>query len=150
MHLKWRKNWKSAGRLLSLILHSCARRGIIFSRRRADIFLEKQEPDGYTGIILCQHGSEAIREEFYRIVDNGGVVLDVSIDHPIYGLLSASLNIRSRYDANLFLEQLGASTAKPLSALTEGFHTHRIRTEHAEDFARIEASLRELGILVDA
>ncbi|MBC8533562.1 transcription repressor NadR [Yeguia hominis] len=112
--------------------------------------LEKQEPDGYTGIILCQHGSEAIREEFYRIVDNGGVVLDVSIDHPIYGLLSASLNIRSRYDANLFLEQLGASTAKPLSALTEGFHTHRIRTEHAEDFARIEASLRELGILVDA
>ena len=100
-----------------------------------------------TGIILCRHGKDEIRDEFYRVVDNGGTVLDVSIDHPIYGLLSASLNIRSRYDANLFLEQISASTTKPLSALTEGFHTHRIQTESAEDFRRIENSLRELGIL---
>lgn len=109
--------------------------------------LETREPSGYTGIILCRHGKDEIRDEFYRVVDNGGTVLDVSIDHPIYGLLSASLNIRSRYDANLFLEQISASTTKPLSALTEGFHTHRIQTESAEDFRRIENSLRELGIL---
>lgn len=111
--------------------------------------LEKQEPFGYTGIVLCQHGKEEIREEFYRVVDNGGSILDVSIDHPIYGLLSASLNIRSRYDANLFLEQITDCSAKPLSALTEGFHTHRIRTENAADFQRIAASLRELGILAE-
>lgn len=111
--------------------------------------LERIEDSGYTDIIVCNHGKEDIRDEFYHIVDNGGIVLDVSIDHPIYGLLSAALNIRSRFDANLFIEQISHASARPLSALTEGFHTHRIRCENREDFLRIHNELHALGILVD-
>ena len=111
--------------------------------------LERAEASGYSDIIVCNHGKEKIRDEFYHIVDNGGVVLDVSIDHPIYGLLSASLNIRSRFDANLFIEQISQASAKPLSALTEGLHTHRIRCENREDFLRIQQELRALEILVE-
>lgn len=108
--------------------------------------LENTEPVGYVGTILCHHGKEGIREEFYKIVDLGGVVLDVSIDHPIYGLISAEMNIRSRYDADSFIEKVERDSALPLSALTEGFHTHKIRTESADDFERIRKALIELNI----
>ena len=111
--------------------------------------LERLVPAGYTDMLVCNHGKEEIGSEFYHIVDNGGVVLDVSIDHPIYGLLSATLNIRSRYDADLFIEQISRAAAKPLSALTGGLHTHRIRCENEAAFRRICSDLRALGILVE-
>ena len=109
--------------------------------------LECTQSNGYVGTILCRHGKEAIRDEFYQIVDYGGEVLDVSIDHPIYGLISAALHIRSRYDADSFIQVIEKETALPLSALTEGFHTHKIRTESVEDFERIKKALNEKNIL---
>ena len=112
--------------------------------------LESIEHSGYINTIVCRHGREEIEPEFYSIVDNGGVVIDVSVDHPIYGLISASMNIRSRYDVKLFLEQIDQSDAKPLSSLTEGVHTHTIRCQNKEDFERICEELRALGILIEA
>lgn len=110
--------------------------------------LEQIEYSGYVDTIVCCHNMERAQEEFYCIVDNGGEILDVSIDHSIYGLLSATLKIRSRYDANLYLRQVESSDAKPLSALTEGLHTHRIHCANQEDFLRIKEELRKLHILV--
>ena len=112
--------------------------------------LEPIEHIGYQNTIVCRHGPEDIEAEFCCIVDNGGVVVDVSIDHPIYGLISAAMNIRSRYDVKLYLEQTKKSDAKPLSSLTEGIHTHTIRCENQEDYQRICKELRELNILIES
>lgn len=112
-------------------------------------YVLENDEHGYVNAVVCKHGKEQIQEEFYAVVDNGGAIEDVSIDHPIYGLISASLNIRSRFDANVFIEQIANAGAKPLSELTEGLHTHRICTRNEEDFKRIYISLKDLGILIE-
>ena len=42
--------------------------------------------EGYTGILACAHSTvEQMRQELYTVVDNGGVVVDVSVDNALYG-----------------------------------------------------------------
>lgn len=118
----------------------------IFSTPRGYL-LNRGQQWGYVGTLHSKHGPEAIQDEFYTIVDLGGAVLDVSIEHPIYGHISADMHIRSRYDADMYLEKVAESDSKPLSALTEGFHIHRIGVQNREDFERIQAKLKEKGIL---
>ena len=105
---------------------------------------------GYTGTVACRHDEEGVREEFYIIVDNGGAVIDISVEHPIYGQLTARLDIRSRYDADLFLDRCREAKATLLSSLTDGLHLHRVGVQRREDFLRIRAALQEAGILADA
>ena len=47
--------------------------------------------------IAVQHSKDDVNNEFYAIVDNGGKVLDLIIEHPIYGKISVEINITSRY-----------------------------------------------------
>ena len=97
--------------------------------------------------MACRHDGEGVRKEFYIIVDNGGSVIDISVEHPIYGQLTARLDIRSRYDADLFIERCREEKAALLSSLTDGLHLHRIGVQRREDFLRIRAQLKEAGIL---
>lgn len=47
--------------------------------------------EGYTGILACAHSTvEQMRQELYTVVDNGGVVVDVSVDNALYGELRAT------------------------------------------------------------
>ncbi|MDD2216161.1 MAG: transcription repressor NadR, partial [Eubacteriales bacterium] len=47
-------------------------------------------------IFKIYHSDEEIRDELYTIVDAGGRVLDVFINHEIYGQLKAELLVYSR------------------------------------------------------
>ena len=102
---------------------------------------------GYVGVASCHHGPEGVEKEFYLIVDNGGAVIDITVEHPIYGQLSARLDIRSRFDADLFLHRCREEQAVLLSALTGGFHLHRVGVAAREDYLRIEKALAQAGIL---
>lgn len=102
---------------------------------------------GYCGTVACRHDEAGVRKEFYIVVDNGGTVIDISVEHPIYGQITAQLDIRSRYDADLFIERCHEEKAALLSSLTDGLHLHRIGTARREDFLRIRAALEEAGIL---
>ena len=57
---------------------------------------------------MC-HTTEQTREELNTIVDLGGEVLDVMVNHRIYGKVSAPLNIRSRRDVEAFKRDIGLS-----------------------------------------
>ncbi|MBO7667921.1 MAG: transcription repressor NadR [Firmicutes bacterium] len=109
--------------------------------------LDDRSDWGYSGTVACRHDGEGVRREFYIIVDNGGSVIDISVEHPIYGQLTARLDIRSRYDADLFIERCREEKAALLSSLTDGLHLHRIGVQRREDFLRIRAQLKEAGIL---
>lgn len=102
---------------------------------------------GYTGAVACRHDGEGVKKEFYIIVDNGGAVIDISVEHPIYGQLTARLDIRSRYDADLFIARCREEKAVLLSSLTDGLHLHRIGVQRREDFLRIRAALKDAGLL---
>ncbi len=100
--------------------------------------------------IVVKHEKKDVCEEFYAIVDNGGRVLDVIVEHSIYGKISVELNISSRYDADEFVNKINATNANPLSLLTEGLHIHTVAVKDEQAFSRIKEKLSDLGILIES
>ena len=110
-------------------------------------YVLKQEQNLQTRTIACRHDDEHLLQELYIAVDNGCAVLDVTVEHPIYGQISGQLQVFSRYDADQFYHKLTTTNAPPLCALTGGVHLHTIQFQHEEDFERVVSRLREEGIL---
>ena len=111
--------------------------------------LEKHTPVENLRSIVCRHRSDQVLDEFHTVVDNGGSVASVVVEHPIYGQLSADLNICSRYDAHEFVQRQRETNASQLSDLTGGLHIHMIRVPDEEAYRRIIRGLKELDILVE-
>ncbi len=99
--------------------------------------------------VICRHSINRVSDEFNAIVDNGGTVVDVMVEHPIYGQISADLHIASRYDAEQFMQKVRESGASQLCDLTGGLHIHMLRVPDSETYARIVAALSSLGILAE-
>lgn len=117
-------------------------RGYILNKNAA----EGADPtDAY--VIACRHDKSMLETELYTIIDNGGRFQNVSIDHPIYGTIAQPLDIRSRYDADQFVNQVAVSGASLLCDLTEDVHLHSIRCPDPEAYRRILVALKEKGIL---
>ena len=102
---------------------------------------------GYRQKIVCQHDASQLREELETIVSLGGSLLDVEIDHPIYGLLKAPLSITSQEDIDSFLSQLETYQGQLLCELTSGIHTHTIACPSQKDFETIQSVLQQKKIL---
>ena len=100
--------------------------------------------------IAVKHSASELTEELYAVVDFGGRVLDVIVEHSIYGKISADLNLSSRYDVDVFVKKVCDTGANPLSILTEGFHLHTLEVRDEETFVRIKERLSELGILLSS
>lgn len=117
-------------------------RGYLMEGRRDAAILVKT--------IACKHHTgDAMARELYTIVDNGGEVLDVIVEHPVYGEISGPLKLRSRYDVQEFLKKLERYSAQPLAALTDGIHLHTISCGNEEIFERISKALAEQEILLE-
>lgn len=99
--------------------------------------------------VVCKHSEEQTAEEFYAVVDNGGVVVNVIVEHPLYGELSADLNIASRYDANEFIKREKKVGAIQLCNLTDGLHVHMLRVPDEAALERIKSELSALGVLAE-
>ncbi|MXQ72848.1 HTH domain-containing protein [Clostridiaceae bacterium DONG20-135] len=99
--------------------------------------------------IACVHQPKDTRDELYAIVDAGGTVLDVIVEHPVYGQLCGQLNLHSRNDVDDFMKQIEANHIQLLSSLTEGIHLHRITCEHESVRKTILAALQSKGYLYD-
>ena len=78
-----------------------------------------------------------------------GEVLDVMVNHRIYGKVSAPLNIRSRRDVEAFVENIRTGRSTPLLNVTSGYHFHHVAADQEEILDEIEAALREKGFLAD-
>ncbi len=116
-------------------------RGYLLSQHRAEGVRQT--------IAACHDNDQQMAQELYLIVDNGCSVLDVTVDHPVYGQLSGQLHISSRYDADQFLQTLRRHEAEPLSRLTGGVHLHTILGRDAQSVERVLAALRQAGILYE-
>ncbi|MCD7950650.1 MAG: transcription repressor NadR [Erysipelotrichaceae bacterium] len=101
-----------------------------------------------TYTIAVKHTSEQMGDEMYTIVDLGGYIIDVIVEHPVYGQLIGDLHISSRYDVDQFLEKVKKNDASPLSKLTHGIHLHTLQCSSDEIYHRIEKALDEKGYLL--
>lgn len=112
------------------------------------------EPGGGMGeskkTVCVRHTTEQVLDEFYTIVDLGGKILDVVVEHELYGQIAVDLIIASRQDAEEFYQRMRSNRAKPLKELTEDVHYHTIVAKDDASIERIERALEKKGYLMKA
>ena len=123
--------------------------GVKIISERLGYTVPKVISDDIYKTIICKHSKEETLEEFYAIVDNGGKVVSVTVEHSLYGQISADLNITSRFEAQEFAKKSAETDVSLLCDLTDGLHIHTITVKDEEAYERIVASLSSLGILTN-
>ena len=83
------------------------------------------------------------------MVDNGCTVINVTVEHPIYGQLTGQLQLSSRYDVSQFMEKLRKGEVAPLCQLTGGVHLHALSCPDEACFERTKAALSDAGLLYE-
>ena len=88
-----------------------------------------------------KHSMEQARDELNRIVDLGGKVLDIMVEHDVYGEIRADLMIARRKDVDSFCTQLESSKSGPLNSIGCGVHYHTVEAENEEILEEIGKAL---------
>ena len=109
-------------------------------------YLLRREREGLLRQTACRHRAQDMERELNIMVDNGCTVLDVIVEHPVYGQLTGALQLSSRYDVQQFIRRSNA--AQPLSLLSEGVHLHTLSCPGEDAFARVTEELDRAGFLL--
>lgn len=109
--------------------------------------IEQDESNIFT--VACRHDEENMAKELYAVVDNGGTVMDVTVEHPVYGEISGELRISTRYDVDMFIEKIKSNQAQPLMRLTGGIHLHKIKCNDESTKKRILKALKNVNIIFE-
>ena len=107
------------------------------------------EPSVPTRLVKVRHTQDEMADELTSIVDMGGAVLNVIVNHRVYGKITADLDIRNRRDVERYLEAIESGKSFPLLTVTSGYHFHRIAADDEETLDDIEEMLRAKGYLVE-
>ena len=113
-------------------------KNILSTNRGYILYNPKNPPSGAKRILPVFHTSDRIREE----------VLDVVVEHEVYGQITADLFLKNRGDVDDFMEKLLKNNSNPLNILTNGEHYHTIEAESEEILDMIEEKLSQRGFLV--
>ena len=104
------------------------------------------ESSGLVRTVATVHtGIEELEKELLIMVDNGCTVMDVVVEHPLYGEITGQLSLASRYDVQQFVDKV--KEASTLSSLTGGVHLHNLRCPSEEAYRRVCDELNAVGIL---
>ena len=98
-------------------------------------------------IFAVNHTDAQMQEELYLMVDCGGYVCDVTVEHEIYGQLSADLILKNRRDVDEFIRKIGETADLPLKVLTGNSHLHTVEADSEKILDEIETRLAEKGFL---
>lgn len=110
-------------------------------------YLLHRGEEGITRTIAVCHTAEQTERELNICVDNGCTVVDVIVEHPLYGQLAGKLHLASRYDVEQFLTK--SRQSNPLSMLTDGIHLHTLLCPDEGAYTRVCERLRREGILLE-
>ena len=110
--------------------------------------LQREAAPKKTWKLASCHDEAGMERELQICVDNGCRVLDVIVEHPIYGQLTGELQISSRYDIEQFIEHVRQNQAHALSELTNGIHLHTLECPNEEAYRRVCRELEKEGILL--
>lgn len=102
----------------------------------------------HVAVYACRHGRAELAQELEIIIDNGGKVVDVVVEHPVYGEIRSTLMLASRRQLSEFLQKITDSGAEPLSIVTGGVHLHTVSASSQDVLNRIRDELKVKGILI--
>lgn len=112
--------------------------------------LTEKEKKGLIRRVACVHDRSRMEDELNICVDYGCEVLDVIVEHPVYGQLTGELHLQSRYDVAQFIQKIQQEGAHSLSELTDGAHLHTLRCPSQELFEKTCGALKKAGYLLEA
>lgn len=107
-----------------------------------------RQPSCCSRVFKVCHTDDEISDELNCIVDLGGIVKDVFVNHKAYGKVSAPLNIASRRDVDLFMQSILSGKSTPLKNVTSNYHYHTVEADNEDILDEIETSLKKLGFIV--
>jgi len=103
----------------------------------------------HRAVVAVCHTPEQTEDELLALVDVGVEIVDVIVEHPIYGEQRGMLHISSREDVRQFIQQMTVTGARLLSELTDGLHLHTLEAHRPEQLDRAREVLGERGYLVE-
>ena len=101
-------------------------------------------------IFKVKHTDDQVEDELYTIVDLGGRVRNVMVNHRVYGHIEAELNISSRRQVENFMEDIRSGKSSPLKNITSDYHYHKVEAESEEILDMIQDMLKRRGFLIEA
>ena len=122
---------------------------IISTNRGYLLYEEPVSKSWHRRVVKVRHGKEDIQRELDCIVDAGGWVVNVIVEHEIYGRLTGELVIHNRADVRAFIRKVEEYRTRPLTDLTEGVHFHTIEAEQEETLNAVEHAWKEAGFLMN-
>lgn len=99
-------------------------------------------------VLAAQHDMAGMAAELNTIVSMGGKVIDVVVEHPLYGEIKGMMMLSNLQEVAEFLAQYQRSGARLLSSLTKGVHLHTIEADTEEELEGIVDALKNLGFLL--
>ena len=117
-------------------------RGYLYRRRDSCDSLPKR-------VFFVRHSTRQVLDEFMAVLELGGMILDVVVEHELYGQIRVDLLIESEQDAREFYEKLMLSKDNPLKALTDDCHYHTVAAPSERLLDLIEQELRHKGFLCE-
>ena len=98
-------------------------------------------------VFFVRHSTEQVLDEFMTVIDLGGRILDVAVEHELYGSIRVDLLIENVQDALDFVERLAACRDTPLKVLTDDCHFHTVAAPSEKLLDLIEQEFRAKGYL---
>jgi len=121
----------------------------VLSTNKGYLLFSPQEEKGKKAVIRVKHNFEETFDELRTIVEMGGKVRDVTVDHDIYGQITVDLIINDTHDVDEFIATMKKSKSKPLKVLTDDVHYHTIYAPSDKVIDIIKDELRMKGYLAE-
>lgn len=99
-------------------------------------------------IAVC-HNVKDTREELLTFIECGCKVIDVIVEHPLYGELHGLLMLSNSQDVDNFIKAVKKHKANLLSQLTDGVHLHTVEAINFDCINKAERLLKEKGMLLE-
>jgi len=120
---------------------------IVATPRGYTYWTDPRKP-GVLKIVAVKHDFSQTKKELLAMVKCGVEVIDVIVEHPVYGQLTGQLSICTPEDVESFMQTIEQTQAGLLSSLTDGVHLHTVRASHFEQLSELEKRLGEEGFLI--
>lgn len=120
----------------------------ILSTNKGYILFEQHNAQCFR-VFPVNHTTEQIEDELNTIVDYGGRVKDVIVEHSIYGQISVDLCINNKNDVKEFVLKIQEERVKPLKELTNGIHYHTVEACTEKLLDTIQTKLYQKGYLLE-
>lgn len=102
-----------------------------------------------TRVFKCRHSFEEIVDEGVLIIEAGGRVEDIFVNHRVYGRISSRLDLINRTHVEELYRSLVSGASKPLMSVTDGYHYHTVSADSEQILDNIENQLRARGFLIE-